>query len=105
MIEDFHFKGVDPLKVFKSSSKLIIGIIPILLFVIGMFISLALVANQDDEMLDQAMEWKKECHKYFLFRTPQIVYYKDYTPIIWCTVESQKIKHGQIPFDYKKDLK
>lgn len=105
MIEDFHFKGVDPLKVFKSSSKLIIGIIPILLFVIAIFFSLALVANQEDEMLDQAIEWKQECQKYFLFRTPQVVYYKNYTPNYWCVIESQKIKRGQVPFDYKKDLR
>ena len=105
MLEDFYFRGEDPLKVFRSSAKLMIRVIPILLLVIGLFISLALVANQDDEMLDQAMEWKKECQKYFFFKTPQIVYYKDYIPIIWCAVESQKIKQGLKPFDYKKDLK
>ena len=46
MLEDFYFKGEDPLKVFKSSAKSIIMILPYILLVIGMFVSIALTADE-----------------------------------------------------------
>ena len=101
MLEDFCFRGEDPLKVFKSSTKSLIAIIPIMLFVIGIFVSLALTADT----VDDAGVWKKECQKYFFFKEPQIVYYKDYIPTVWCAIESQKIIQGLVPFDYRKDTK
>jgi len=55
------------------------------------------------ELNTDALVWKKECQKYFFFKEPRIVYYKDYVPIVWCSIESQKILKGEIPFDYKND--
>ena len=55
------------------------------------------------ELNTDASVWKKECQKYFFFKDPRIVYYKDYAPIVWCSIESQKILKGEIPFDYKND--
>ena len=52
---------------------------------------------------EDATVWKKECQRYFLFKEPRIVYYKDYAPTVWCSIESQKILKGEIPFDYKND--
>ena len=101
MLEDFYFKGEDPLKVFKSSAKSIIMILPYILLVIGMFVSIVLTPDT----IDDAKEWKVECQKYFLFRTPQVVYYRDYVPQVWCAIESQKVKNGLKPFDYRKDLR
>ena len=55
------------------------------------------------ELNTDAFVWKKECQRYFFFKDPRIVYYKDYAPIVWCSIESQKILKGEIPFDYKND--
>ena len=102
MLEDFYFKGEDPLKVLKSSTKSIVMILPYILLVIGMFVSIALTA---DDTIDEAGVWKKECQRYFFFKEPRIVYYRDYVPVVWCAIESQKIIQGLLPFDYKKDTK
>ena len=51
----------------------------------------------------RAESWKKKCIRYFQFKEPRIVYYKDYAPTVWCSIESQKILKGEIPFDYKND--
>ena len=101
MLEDFYFRGEDPLKVLKSSTKSIVLILPYILLVIGMFVSLALTADTRDD----AGIWKKECQRYFFFKDPQIVYYRDYIPLVWCAIESQKIIKGLVPFDYEKDTK
>jgi hypothetical protein len=60
--------------------------------------SSTLSASQED-----ATVWKKECQRYFLFKEPRIVYYKDHTPTVWCSIESQKILKGETTFDYKND--
>ena len=39
----------------------------------------------------RAESWKKKCIRYFQFREPRIVVYKDMAPTVWCIVESQKI--------------
>ena len=101
MLEDFYFRGEDPLKVLKSSTKSIVLILPYILLVIGMFVSLALTADTRDD----AGIWKKECQRYFFFKDPRIVYYKEYAPTVWCSIESQKILKGEVPFNYKKDTK
>ena len=59
--------------------------------------------NINEEIFTKAEAWKSECQKYFLFKEPKIVYYKDYAPTVWCSIESQKILKGEIPFDYKND--
>ena len=53
----------------------------------------------------RAESWKKKCIRYFQFREPRIVVYKDMAPTVWCIVESQKILKGEIPLDYKKDTR
>ena len=53
----------------------------------------------------RAESWKRKCVRYFQFKEPRIVVYKDMAPTVWCMVESQKILRGQIPFDYRKDTK
>ena len=53
----------------------------------------------------RAESWKRECIRYFTFKTPRIVVYKDMDPPVWCAVESKKILRGEIPFDYRKDTK
>ena len=89
MLEDFHSRNSeDPLEVFRSCSKTVLGIIPYMAAVILLFISM-----------------KGECQKYFRFREPRVIFYKDYTPMVWCAIEAQKILKGIIPFDYKKDTK
>ena len=57
------------------------------------------------ELHTEASVWKKECQRHFLFKEPRIVYYKDYAPTVWCSIESQKILKGEIPFDYKNDTR
>ena len=64
--------------------------------------SSTLVANT---LREEASVWKSDCQRYFLFKEPRIVYYKDYAPTVWCSIESQKILKGEIPFDYKKDTR
>ena len=53
----------------------------------------------------RAQAWKKKCIRYFQFKEPRIVVYKDMRPRAWCIVESQKILKGEIPFDYRKDTR
>ena len=53
----------------------------------------------------RAESWKKKCIRYFQFKEPRIVLYKDLAPTVWCMVESRKILRGEIPFDYKKDTR
>ena len=56
-----------------------------------------------EETFIESQAWKKECQRYFFFKDPRIVYYKDYAPTVWCSIESQQILKGEIPFDYKND--
>lgn len=105
MLEDFHSKNSeDPLEVFRSMSKSVIGILPYLAAVVLMFAGLALAADTQEQH-EEASAWKKECQRYFRFREPRVVFYRDYSPMVWCSVESQKIIKGIKPFDYKKDLR
>ena len=53
----------------------------------------------------RAQAWKKKCIRYFQFKEPRIVVYKDMAPTVWCMVESRKILRGEIPFNYKKDTR
>ena len=70
-----------------------------------LFIFSATLSAQSEGDFIEAQAWKKECQRYFHFKAPRIVYYKDYAPIVWCSIESQKILKGKIPFDYKKDIR
>ena len=70
-----------------------------------LFLFSATLAAQSEEDFIEAQTWKKECQRYFQFKEPRIVYYKDYAPTVWCSIESQKILKGKIPFDYKKDIR
>ena len=76
----------------------------VLLGAVVLFIfSATLSANE--ELFTDSNSWKKECQRYFHFKSPRIVYYKDYAPTVWCSIESQKILKGEVPFNYKKDTK
>ena len=104
MLEDFHSRNSeDPLEVFRSCSKTVLGIIPYMAAVILIFVSMSLASNPTDEQYTEAKAWKGECQKYFRFREPRVIFYKDYTPMVWCAIEAQKILKGITPFDYKKD--
>ena len=106
MLEDFHSRnGEDPLEVFRSCSKVVIGIIPYMAAVILIFVSMGLTANPTDKQYTGAKVWKKECQRYFRFREPRIVFYRDYTPMVWCAIESRKVIRGIKPFNYKKDTR
>ena len=70
-----------------------------------LFLFSATLSAQSEGDFIEAQAWKKECQRYFHFKAPRIVYYKDYAPIVWCSIESQKILKGKIPFDYKKDIR
>ena len=48
---------------------------------------------------------KDEKIRYFQFKEPRIIVYKDLAPTVWCIIESRKILRGEIPFNYKKDTK
>ena len=61
--------------------------------------------NISEEKFIETQAWKKECQRYFFFKDPRIVYYKEYAPTVWCSIESQKILKGEVPFNYKKDTK
>lgn len=105
MLEDFHSKiSEDPLEVFRSMSKIVLGVLPYLVAVLLMFAGLALAADTQEQR-EEASAWKKECQRYFRFREPRVVFYRDYSPMVWCSIESQKIIKGIEPFDYKKDLR
>ena len=106
MLEDFHSRnGEDPLEVFRSCSKTVLGILPYMAAVILIFISMSLASTPTDEQYTEAKAWKGECQKYFRFREPRVIFYRDYTPMVWCSIEAQKILKGIIPFDYKKDTR
>ena len=106
MLEDFHSRNSeDPLEVFRACSKTILGMIPYLVAVILIFVSMGLTANPTDEQYTEAKAWKVECQKYFRFREPRVIFYRDYTPMVWCSIESQKILKKLIPFNYKKDTR
>ena len=106
MLEDFHSRnGEDPLEVFRSCSKTVLGILPYMAAVILIFISMSLASNPTDEQYTEAKAWKGECQKYFRFREPRVIFYRDYTPMVWCAIESQKILKKLIPFNYKKDTR
>ena len=68
-----------------------------------LFLFSATISAQSEELHAEASVWKKECQRYFFFKDPRIVYYKDYAPTVWCSIESQQILKGEIPFDYKND--
>jgi|TARA_Y100000780_G_scaffold218481_1_gene223559 hypothetical protein len=53
----------------------------------------------------RAESWKKKCIRYFQFKEPRIIVYKDLAPTVWCMIESRKILRGEIPFNYKKDTR
>tara|TARA_Y100001963_G_scaffold99884_2_gene137490 strand:+ start:111 stop:515 length:405 start_codon:yes stop_codon:yes gene_type:complete len=85
-----------------------------IIFVLGSTVSAdeRIPSSNYEDVLDieprtspRAESWKRNCIKYFQFREPRIVVYKDLAPTVWCMVESQKILRGEIPFDYKKDTK
>ena len=61
--------------------------------------------NISEETFIESQAWKKECQRYFFFKEPRIVYYKEHAPTVWCSIESQKILKGEVPFNYKKDTK
>ena len=61
--------------------------------------------SSNEELHEESTTWKQECTRYFQFREPRIVYYREYAPTVWCSIESQKILKGEIPFDYKKDTR
>ena len=106
MLEDFHSRNSeDPLEVFRSCSKTVLGVIPYMAAVILIFISMSLASNPTDEQYTEAKVWKKECQRYFRFREPRIIFYRDYTPMVWCAIESQKIIKGIKPFNYKRDTR
>ena len=106
MLEDFHSRnGEDPLEVFRACSKTILGVLPYMAAVILIFVSMGLTANPTDKQYTGAKVWKKECQRYFRFREPRIIFYRDYTPMVWCAIESQKILKKLIPFNYKKDTR
>ena len=106
MLEDFHSRNSeDPLEVFRSCSKTVLGVIPYMAAVILIFISMSLASNPTDEQYTEAKAWKGECQKYFRFREPRVIFYRDYTPMVWCSIEAQTNLKGIIPFDYKKDTR
>ena len=70
-----------------------------------LFLFSATISAQSEELYAEASVWKKECQRYFFFKDPRIVYYKEYAPTVWCSIESQKILKGEVPFNYKKDTK
>ena len=107
MLEDFHSRnsGEDPLEVFRACSKIVLGVIPYMAAVILIFISMSLASNPTDEQYTEAKAWKVECQKYFRFREPRVIFYRDYTPMVWCSIEAQKILKGIILFNYKKDTR
>ena len=83
-----------------------------ILFVLSSTISADVTYTSTKSFLDiepitspRAESWKRKCVRYFQFREPRIVVYKDMAPTVWCIVESQKILRGEIPFDYRKDTK
>lgn len=106
MLEDFHSRnGEDPLEVFRSCSKIVLGMFPYMAAVILIFISMTVASSSIDEQYIEAKVWKGECQKYFFFGRPRVIFYKDYIPTVWCAIESQKILKGINPFDYKKDTR
>lgn len=108
MLEDFHSqlgKGEDPLEVLKSSSRIILGMLPYLAIVVLIFVSMSLASEPSDKQYTEATAWKGECQRYFRFRAPLVIFYRDYTPTVWCAVEAQKILKEIIPFDYKLDTR
>ena len=70
-----------------------------------LFLFSATISAQSEELHAEALVWKKECQRYFFFKDPRIVYYKEYAPTVWCSIESQKILIGEVPFNYKKDTR
>ena len=70
-----------------------------------LFLFSATLSGQSEELHAEALVWKKECQRYFFFKDPRIVYYKEYAPTVWCSIESQKILKGEVPFNYKKDTR
>ena len=108
MLEDFHSqlgKGEDPLEVLKSSSRIILGMLPYLAIVVLIFVSMSLASEPSDKQYTEATAWKGECQRYFRFRAPLVIFYRDYTPTVWCAVEAQKILKEITPFDYKLDTR
>jgi hypothetical protein len=106
VLEDFHSRNSeDPLEVFRSCSKIVLGVLPYLAAAVLIFISMGLTANPTEEQYIEAKAWKVECQKYFRFREPRVIFYRDYTPMVWCSIESRKILKGITPFDYKKDTR
>ena len=61
--------------------------------------------SSNEGLYEEASVWKSDCQRYFLFKEPRIVYYKEYTPTVWCSIESQKILKGEFQFNYKKDTR
>ena len=70
-----------------------------------LFIFSATLSATSEELRAEAVVWKKDCQRYFQFKEPRIVYYKEYAPTVWCSIESQKILKGEVPFNYKKDTR
>jgi hypothetical protein len=108
VLEDFHSqigKGEDPLEVLKSSSKIILGILPYFAVVILIFVSMSLASEPSNKQYTEAKVWEGECQRYFRFRAPSILLYRDYAPTVWCSVEAQKILREIIPWDYLKDTR
>jgi len=108
VLEDFHTqfgKGEDPLEVLKSSSRIILGMLPYLAIVVLIFVSMSLASEPSDKQYTEATAWKGECQRYFRFRAPLVIFYRDYAPTVWCAVEAQKILKEIIPFDYKLDTR
>ena len=68
-----------------------------------LFLFSATISAQSEELHAEASVWKKECQRYFFFKDPRVVYYRDYAPTVWCSIESQQILKGEIPFNYKND--
>ena len=73
--------------------------------VLFLFSATITAQNISEEKFIESQAWKKECQRYFFFKEPRIVYYKEHAPTVWCSIESQKILKGEVPFNYKKDTK
>ena len=70
-----------------------------------LFVLSSTLSATESNLYLESTTWKKECQRYFFFKDPRIVYYKEYAPTVWCSIESQKILKGEVPFNYKKDTK
>ena len=79
--------------------------VSLLLLLLAMVFVLSNTVGASEQLHIDSTNWKKECIRYFQFKEPRIVYYRDYAPTVWCSIESQKILKGQTPFDYKKDIR